>query len=175
MKIFALLAAFWCLGSFGPDTEPEPGKVQIINNYQEINSFDELVALFPGKVLYIDMWATWCGPCRSEFTYTPYVKEYAEGKDIEFVYISLDKPSAARDWKRFIERYHIEGQHLLANESLRADLKENYYSAIEEGVKQIFMPAYIIVDKNGEVYHRDARRPSDRKKLFKQLKKAAKK
>ncbi len=171
-----LLLLFFSLFFLSSSVDPASAtKVNILSDYENINSLEALIERFPNKVLYIDLWATWCAPCRAEFSYAPMAKAYAEGKDIEFVYISLDKRRQTKTWERFIDQHQIEGHHLLANEQLRTDLKENYYSAIENGVKQIYMPAYLIVDKNGKLYHRDARRPSEKKKLWKQLKKALKK
>ena len=40
-----------------------------------------------GKYVYIDVWATWCGPCRGEIPYLQKVEEKYKGKNIEFVSI----------------------------------------------------------------------------------------
>ena len=57
-----LLSLFLTTSSFRLG-HPE-GEVVIVEDHLQINSFDELTAKFKGKVLYIDIWATWCGPCR---------------------------------------------------------------------------------------------------------------
>ena len=46
---------------------------------------------FKGKYVYLDIWATWCGPCRAEIPFLKKVEEKYHGKKIEFVSISIDE------------------------------------------------------------------------------------
>ncbi|MDB4835201.1 TlpA family protein disulfide reductase [Cyclobacteriaceae bacterium] len=112
----------------------------------------ELVQKHKGKVLYIDIWASWCGPCMSEMKPAKSLKEhFAIQQPIEFIYINLDKKEAR--WKNAIQAKSITGTHIFASRALENDLEKNY------GAKSI--PRYIIFNKNGELINNDAPRPSD--------------
>lgn len=70
-----------------------------------ITSLEDAVKPFKGKVVYIDVWATWCGPCLKEFQYLPTLKEKAHNMDVVYLYISIDRPEERKKWEKTIA-YH---------------------------------------------------------------------
>ena len=149
--------------------ESSSAEVVIIDNYQDIKSFDDLVKPYKGKVVYVDIWATWCGPCRREFAYKDELKEFAKGKDIVFLYISVDKVPKEKQWRKYINKFEVGGLHVQAHPELKDDLIRKFYAGVKKGRKYLILPAFVIVGKNGRVANADARRPSAGKKLHKQL------
>ena len=121
-----------------------------------------LSSLF-GKVLYIDMWATWCGPCLKE---TPYFKELAERykKDGRFAFISISVDETAKPWlAKLDEEKPFWPQYRIDNERGKSFFKSINLQTI---------PRFIIVDVNGNVFDVDAPRPSN-KGIVEALEKAA--
>ena len=147
-----------------------PMKVNFVEQSGQLNSLKEVVTLFPNKLLYIDIWASWCGPCRSEFAYKEELHKFIDGKEIELIYISVDKPNKKPIWEKMVNEFELAGHHIIANEKLKSDLKEQFYAGTKDGRKYLSLPNFVIVNKKGEVKEGDAYRPSDEKRLYKELK-----
>jgi thiol-disulfide isomerase/thioredoxin len=141
---------------------PFPEETKVIENYKDINSFDELIARFGGTMLFIDIWATWCGPCQYDHQHLGLLEEFAENKGLELVYVSIDKEGDRKKWENYIKYQRIVGYHMLANNQLVSNIKNELpeYKGI---------PRYIIVDEKGNIVEYDAKKPSDGNLLLEQL------
>lgn len=129
--------------------------MKFVPDYQNINSLEELISLFKGKKLYIDVWATWCGPCKEQFKHNKELKALLKEKGLEPVYISIDEDRNDKQWKDMIKFYNLEGNHIRVNKSLDADLRKVFD---RDGM--ISIPWYIMVDENGQITERHAKSPS---------------
>ena len=115
---------------------------------------------FKGKYVYIDVWATWCGPCIAEIPFLKKVEEKYEGKNIAFVSISVDVQKDFEKWKKFVEDKQLVGIQLFADKNWNSDFIKSF------GINSI--PRFILIDPSGKVVSADAARPSD-SKLSEQL------
>lgn len=114
----------------------------------------QLKDLAKGKFTYIDVWATWCGPCKREIPHMAKLVEKFKGNDkVQFISISVDEDVNA--WKKMIEadkpawpQYNIHG-------------KTNAQFSADWGITGI--PRFIMIDKNGNIFAADASRPSNEK------------
>ncbi|GGF35051.1 hypothetical protein GCM10011339_24200 [Echinicola rosea] len=107
---------------------------------------------FEGKVVYLDTWATWCGPCRGEFPAAKVLKEeYKAQDDIVFMYASIDSDKEA--WEKFLKNDpEFKGVHLFVDGAWQSELCNDYM------IRAI--PRYILIDKNGNIANAKAPRPS---------------
>ena len=106
---------------------------------------------FKGKYVYIDCWATWCGPCRAQIPHLKKLEERYAGKDIAFVSISSD--SNREKWQRTVCDERLGGAQLI--EKCPTNSPFSAYFKISG------IPRFIILDKEGRVYDANAPRPSD--------------
>jgi thiol-disulfide isomerase/thioredoxin len=106
---------------------------------------------FRGKVVLVDLWATWCKPCLAEQPALEELEKSMEGKNVVFISISID--TEKDKWKNMVEAKKLSGLHLFSN---------NQGSMIQDyEVTQI--PRFILIDKDGKMVSYDAIRPSDPK------------
>lgn len=102
--------------------------------------FDVMIEKFKGKVVFVDFWATWCGPCRSGIERMKPLKEEMAGKDIVFLYIT-GPSSPEGTWNNMIP--DIGGEHY------RVSADE--WNTICGKFNVSGIPHYVLVDKNGVV------------------------
>lgn len=105
-----------------------------------------------GKYVYIDLWATWCGPCRAEIPYLQKVEEKYHGKNIEFVSVSVDVLKDHDKWQKFVTDKQLGGIQLISDKDWQSEFVASY------GVMSI--PRFILIDPKGNVLNADAPRPS---------------
>ncbi|MCS2325744.1 TlpA family protein disulfide reductase [Bacteroides fragilis] len=130
-----------------------------------ITSLEDAVKPFKGKVVYIDVWATWCGPCLKEFQYLPALKEKAHNMDVVYLYISIDRPEERKKWEKTIAYHQLKGYHLLVNEKLGKSL----YTELGNERQILSIPCFVIIDKTGKIVIRHAAAPSEPEKVIEQL------
>lgn len=110
---------------------------------------------FKGKVIYLDLWYSGCGPCRKEIREgSPVLHEqFKDRKDLVFIYASVDSKEAL--WREAVEKDGAEGVHLLVNSPENKEMLEQ--------LTVISFPRYIIIDKKGRIADVQAPRPSNPK------------
>lgn len=109
------------------------------------------LADFKGKVVLIDVWATWCAPCRGELPHLKKLEEAMKGKDVVFIGVSLDAEKDVEKWKKFIVDEELPGIQLFAG----ADSK------ISKDYKITGIPRFMVFDREGKVVEANSPRPSD--------------
>ncbi len=120
-------------------------------SYKDINDNEVKLSSMKGKVLVLDMWATWCKPCIGEIPHMKKLEEEMHGSDVLFVSISVDKEKDKEKWKEFVAKEQLSGLQLFASGG--DDIMRFYQiNAI---------PRFIVVDAQGKIVTVDAPRPSE--------------
>ncbi|MCB0852450.1 MAG: TlpA family protein disulfide reductase [Bacteroidetes bacterium] len=126
----------------------------------DINGENVELRDFRGKVVYLDFWASWCGPCRAQMPYAKELKEEYKGQDVVFLYVSIDDDEEA--WRKAVEEENLKGV-LLFSQGFRSETPQAY------GVKAI--PNYFLINRNGTIALSNPDRPSG-KNVRKQINEA---
>lgn len=112
--------------------------------------FQQVLEKHRGKVIYIDILATWCGPCLMELPFSAKLKEEFNGKDVAFVYFCVK--SKKRKWESLISDLKIKGDPYL--------LSDSQYNILSDKFQITSIPRYILVNKEGKVVDQNVARPS---------------
>jgi thiol-disulfide isomerase/thioredoxin len=132
-----------------------------------ITSLKETLLKFKGKVIYMDTWATWCGPCKEEFPFIPDMKKALAGKDIVYLYVSIDRNEYAGKWRDLINFSGLEGFHIrVGNEGMYMNELMKLLE-IKDGTLSI--PRHGIIDKNGNFVNTNAAGPRNIEDLIAEL------
>ncbi len=111
----------------------------------------EMISLrdFRGKVVYIDVWATWCGPCRAEAPQFDRLEMEYRDENIAFLSVSVDDKKES--WMKFLEEEEPEWTQLYTG-GWECSICDDYF------IKGI--PRFILIDKDGNIVDATAPRPS---------------
>lgn len=141
----------------------------VFEGYENYNGGTTALSDFKGKFVYIDVWATWCSPCKQEIPFLKEIEAKYHDRDIEFVSISIDDESssgsmkkAKKAWKTMVDDKKLTGCQLIAPNGWKTDFIADY--------KINGIPRFILIDPKGKIVDADAPRPSS-KKLIKLLEK----
>lgn len=113
---------------------------------KEINLTD-----LKGSHVYIDVWATWCGPCLAEQpALSALENRFANDDSITFLGVSIDENQDA--WRAMIKRKDLTGVQIFTENAWQSTICQDY---LIQGI-----PRFILIDKEGKIVDVDAPRPS---------------
>ncbi|GIJ93409.1 TlpA family protein disulfide reductase [Capnocytophaga stomatis] len=128
-----------------------PGKPSPTFDFENFAGGKTSLEKLKGKLVYIDIWATWCIPCMNEMPALQELEKEYHGKDVAFVSISIDQDK--QKWIDFQSTKKPSGIQLYAESEAERAFSDAY------GIKSI--PRFILIDKNGNIISADAPRPSN--------------
>lgn len=103
-----------------------------------------------GKVVVVDMWATWCGPCKVEIPHLKKLEDEMHGKDVVFVSVSVDEEKDKGKWEDFVKKESLGGVQLFAGG----------WSGMAKFYGVNAIPRFMVFDQQGKIVSVDAPRPS---------------
>jgi thiol-disulfide isomerase/thioredoxin len=109
---------------------------------------------FKGKLVYVDVWATWCGPCKYEIPYLDTLETDYHGKDIVFISYSIDEDYNA--WLNFVPESgkKLQGVQIIGEKAWESQLCKDY--------KISGVPTFMLFDKEGKIVSVKMTRPSSK-------------
>lgn len=114
-------------------------------------TWKSMLNMHKGRVIYIDIWASWCGPCMLEIPYSVQLEKKLQGAKVDIVYISIDSD--------------LENWHRVANKYFSASLLTHHYQLmpttnLAKLLTRGSIPKFLIINKFGKLVTEDASRPS---------------
>lgn len=119
-------------------------------NFADLSGKVVKLSDFKGRYVYIDIWATWCGPCMYEMPYLRKLEDTLSNRDI--VFVSICKDDYKQNWERSIKNSQSKSIQLFAEDGNDKFFKDFIVNSI---------PRCILIDKDGKIINSNAKRPSD--------------
>lgn len=144
--------------------DTKPGAVAADFTYPDVTGKEVSLSDFKGKVVVVDVWATWCGPCRQELPSLKKLEKEMHGKDVVFMGVSVDEEKDKQKWLDFVKKEQLQGVQLFASG----------WSKIAKDYQIKAIPRFMVFDKEGKIVSVDAPRPSNpalKEMIGKELKK----
>jgi thiol-disulfide isomerase/thioredoxin len=117
------------------------------------------LSTYKGKVVYLDIWATWCGPCLREIPAMETLIGDMDGQDVVFLAISVDENEAA--WRKMLKDKAMKGIHGIA--------PGNFESSVAKAFQVKGIPRYVLIDQDGNIANANAPRPGEVKEELERL------
>ena len=105
---------------------------------------NKIVEPFKGKFVLLDIWGTWCGPCKEALSHS--TEEYARLKDYDIAYLYLANRSPQESWENVIKEYNVSGPNVA-----HYNLPTEQQAAIERHLNVHSFPTYKLFDREGRL------------------------
>lgn len=140
----------------------DTAKLATLTDGKEI--LDCITAPYRGRIIYVDVWGTWCVPCKEEMKHVPEMKKALEGMDVVFLYLCSN--SSDESWCNNIARFGLSGK-----DCIHYNLPQAQQTAVEGVLSVSGYPTYRIIDRQGRIVPGNPPRPSNSARLKEMLKK----
>ncbi len=122
-------------------------------NYENYAGGTTSLSDLKGKYVFMDIWATWCAPCRAEIPFMKKLMEQFGDKNIAFVSISIDKKKDHDAWRQMVKEKEMKGIQLFADKDWDSDFIRAFH--VE------FIPRFILIGPDQKVIDAMMPKPSD--------------
>ncbi len=129
--------------------QPQNGESYIDFTYENTEGVDVSLSSFKGSLVYVDVWATWCGPCKAEIPYLKTLEQDYHEQNIVFLSVSVD--TNKDEWLKMVQEEALGGVQLWANG----------WSQITKDYAIFGIPRFMLFSEDGKVISNDAPRPSN--------------
>mgnify|MGYP003482430104 FL=1 len=104
----------------------------------------KIIEPWKGKMILIDVWGTWCGPCKEALKHSQELYERMKPYDMFFLYMANN--SNKTSWKNVINEYNVTGENVG-----HVNLPTDQQSAVEDFLKVNSYPSYFLIDREGHL------------------------
>jgi len=134
--------------------------LESVTEYDEL--FRRLTENYQGKVIYLDFWGTWCGPCRENMMLMGDIKEALSDKEVIFMYLANNSPD--RTWRNVIKEMKLTGVNIV-----HYNLPRRQQELLERHLSVRSWPTYMLIDRNGNIINAKAPSPREKEKLISEI------
>ncbi len=133
--------------------------IKILDSSSQFKSIVSIInSKFKDKPVFIDLWATWCLPCKQEFQFKKPIETLLKTLNIEMLYISIDDEIYKKKWHNDIYQLGLSGNHIIAGADLQKDISNIIYN---DDKGKLSIPRYVLINKKGLIVNKNLPRPSN--------------
>lgn len=133
------LALVSCSQAQKKEFTPEALQSVLIATDKSETTFQKVLDANKGKIVVIDVWASWCSDCVKGFP--AYKALQAEFPDVTYLYISMDKNG--EKWITGTEQHELKGQHFWAQDGMQG--------VFGKSIDLDWIPRYMVIDRDGKI------------------------
>ncbi|WP_264208422.1 TlpA family protein disulfide reductase [Flavobacterium shii] len=138
-------------------------KINIKSTTQYVELSELIKEKFQGKSVFVDLWATYCAPCKKEFAYAADLHNFLNENKIDIIYISVDPKGVEQKLVEDIQSFKLYGNHYFAS----GDILKSLQKILNEEV--IAIPRYLLFNSKGELVIKNTKNPSEQQVLYDEI------
>lgn len=133
--------------------DDEAGKPAFRFEFENRSGETVRLADFKGKFVFIDIWATWCGPCKYQIPYVIRLEKELNNENIAFLSLSVDKQADKEKWLAALKDFGLEENCVISPNDFDYEMFKKYQVSS--------IPRFMLIGPDGKIVMTKARRPSD--------------